>query len=161
MRKIIDVLHRIQLIIGTICLSIFLVTVVWQIFTRLIGVSALWTEDVSIYSFIWSVFMGASALVRDRAHFAFSSLVDGMQNPRKKAYLRIGISTAMIFFSAGILYYGIVVSAKFWNHQWVGIPSLKRGPVWLCLPISGGLSIVYLIELIVADARTFLLKRPA
>jgi len=161
MKRIIDVLHRTQLIIGTICLTIFLITVIWQIFTRLIGVSALWTEDVSIYSFIWSVFMGASALVRNRAHFAFSSLVDGMHDPQKKGYLLIGISAVMIFFSAGMLYYGIIVSSQFWNHQWVGIPVLKRGPVWLCLPICGGMSIVYLVELIITDVRTFILKRPA
>jgi len=33
----------------------------------------------------------------------------------------------------------------------VNIPSLKRGPTWLCLPVAGITSAIYLLEHIVSD----------
>ena len=60
MKKAIDVLQKIQTVVGSIFLTIFLVTVVIQMLTRYLGISAIWTEDVAMYSFIWSIFMGAS-----------------------------------------------------------------------------------------------------
>ena len=63
MKKAIDVLQKIQTLVGSIFLTIFLVTVVIQMLTRYLGISAIWTEDVAMYSFIWSIFMGASIMV--------------------------------------------------------------------------------------------------
>ena len=84
MKKLIDTLQKIQITIGGLFLLIFLVTVVYQIVCRYMGIVAMWTEDVSMYSFIWSVFMGAAAMVHSNSHFAFTSLMDSMKDERKK-----------------------------------------------------------------------------
>lgn len=63
MKKAIDLMQRIQIAIGGLFLAIFFVTIIYQMFTRFAGISATWTEDVTVYSFIWAVFMGASAMV--------------------------------------------------------------------------------------------------
>lgn len=59
MKKAIEWMQKIQIAVGGFFLCIFLLTVVFQMLSRYIGIAATWTEDVSMYSFIWAVFMGA------------------------------------------------------------------------------------------------------
>lgn len=58
MKKAIEWMQKIQIAVGGFFLCIFLLTVVFQMLSRYIGIAATWTEDVSMYSFIWAVFMG-------------------------------------------------------------------------------------------------------
>ena len=67
MKKFVDTLQKIQIAVGGVLLLIFLATVVYQITCRYLGIAAMWTEDVSMYSFIWAVFMGAGAMVHSDA----------------------------------------------------------------------------------------------
>ena len=153
MKKAIDILQKTQTIVGSIFLTIFLLTVVVQMLTRYIGVSAIWTEDVSMYSFIWSIFMGASVMVRDNKHFAFTAFADKIKSEKAKKIIAIVIHILMLVFNVLIAYYGYKLMIKFWNYKWVSIPSFKRGPTWLCLPVAGVTSIIYLIELLVNDVK--------
>ncbi len=146
MKKAIANLQKIQISIGAIFLTIFLITVVYQMVARYLGISQTWTEDISMYSFIWAVFMGAAAMVYEKKHFAFTSLNDKLKNEKAKICLQIIICLVMLFFAILMVYYGILITEKFWNYTWVNIPSLKRGPTWLCLPICGATSSIYLIN---------------
>ena len=154
MKKAIQMLQKIQVAVGGIFLLIFLLTVVFQMISRYIGIAATWTEDVSMYSFIWAVFMGGGAMVLDRKHFAFTSISDMMKDEKKKSILSIIISLIMLVFTVLMVYYGFKLTKQFWNYTWVNIPSFKRGPTWLCLPICGITSTIYLIELIIEDIGT-------
>jgi TRAP-type C4-dicarboxylate transport system permease small subunit len=151
MKKAISKLQQIQIAVGGFFLLIFLLTVVCQMLFRYAGIAATWTEDVSMYSFIWAVFMGGGAMVLEKKHFAFTSISDMMKNERMKSVLSIIISAIMLIFAALMVYYGIKLTKQFWNYTWVNIPSFKRGPTWLCLPICGATSCIYLVELIMED----------
>lgn len=154
MKKAIDMLQKIQIAIGGFFLSVFLITVVCQMLTRYAGIAATWTEDVSMYSFIWAVFMGAGAMVYEKRHFAFTSISDMMKNQRVKSILAVIISLVMLYFSVLMIYYGYKVTRQFWNYTWVNIPKFKRGPTWLCVPICGATSTIYLIQQILEDIGT-------
>lgn len=154
-RKIISTLQRLQVVAGTICLFIFLVAVLIQIFSRYLGIAVTWTEDVSLYAFIWAVFMGASAMVFEGKHFAFTSLSDNIKSPALKRGISILISVFILVFAVLILFYGMRITRQFWNYRWVTIPAFKRGPVWLCLPIAGGMMTVYALYHIVCDMVKF------
>ena len=151
MKKIIDAMQKVQIAIGACFLFIFLVSVVIQMVCRYIGVAAMWTEDVSMYSFIWAVFMGAGAMVHADAHFAFTSVAEAIKSPRAKAVLHLLISIIMMVFAVLMVVYGIQVTKQFWNYRWINIPALKRGPTWLCLPICGLTSCIYLVWHIIED----------
>lgn len=142
---------KIQIAVGAIFLFIFMTAVVIQMICRYTGVAATWTEDVTMYSFIWAVFMGAGAMVHAQSHFAFTSVKDMMKNGTAKSILNIIICLVMLFFSVLMVYYGIQASQKFWNFTWTTIPSFKRGPTWLCVPICGATSAIYLVQIIVSD----------
>ncbi len=105
----------------------------------------MWTEDVSMYSFIWAVFMGAGAMVHSNAHFAFTSLYDSLKSERAKIFLQIIIDIIVLVFCVLMVYYGYLAAKQFWNFRWVNIPTMKRGPTWLCIPICGATGAIYLI----------------
>lgn len=151
MKKAIQTLQRIQISVGAFFLLIFLLTVVYQMFSRYLGIAATWTEDVSMYSFIWAVFMGAGAMVYENRHFAFTSLADALKNEKAKTVLAIIISVIVFIFSALMVYYGVKITKQFWNYTWVNIPSFKRGPTWLCLPLSGCTACIYTLAQIVEN----------
>lgn len=147
MKKAIEMLQKIQIAIGGFFLMIFLLTVVFQMLSRYIGIAATWTEDVSMYSFIWAVFMGSGAMVFENRHFAFTSISDMLKNEKAKSILALIIYVIMLIFAVLMVYYGYKVTRQFWNYTWTNIPSFKRGPTWLCLPLCGATSCIYLVYL--------------
>ena len=155
MKKAIEMMHKFQVAVGGGFLLIFLLTVIYQMLSRYLGISATWTEDVSMYSFIWAVFMGAGAMVYEKSHFAFTSISDMMKNKRVKNILSILISLVMLYFSVLMIYYGLQVTKQFWNYTWINIPSFKRGPTWLCIPLCGLTSSIYLLYQIVDEITNF------
>ena len=151
MKKIIDTMQKIQIALGGAFLLVFLLTVVYQMICRYAGIAAMWTEDVSMYSFIWAVFMGAGAMVHAKAHFAFTSFSDAIKDPRKKSILQIFNNIIMLIFAVMMVKYGIDAAKQFWNYKWINLPTLNRGPTWLCIPICGATSCVYLVYQIVEE----------
>lgn len=143
--KALGYLQKLQILAGGIFLAIFLVTVVFQILSRYLGIAAVWTEEVSMYSFIWATFLGAGAMVYESRHFAFTSISDMLKDGVAKSLLSILIKLIMLVFALLMLYYGCLVTKQFWNYKWVSLPSLSRGPTWLCLPICGATSAIYLL----------------
>lgn len=156
MKKATQSLKNIQLAVGTVFLTIFFITVVVQMITRYASISATWTEEIAMYSFIWSVFLGGSAMVADRKHFAFTSFSDNLKNPKYKSIIQIIISASILFFAVLMVYYGAKTTIQFWNSNWVNLPSLKRGPVWACIPVSGVFMVIYSIANITEDFQVFL-----
>lgn len=146
MKKLIDGLQKLQIAVGGFFLLVFLITVVSQMALRYLSIAATWTEDVAMYSFIWAVFMGAGAMVYEKRHFAFTSLGDMLKDDKAKSILSLFISLVMLIFAVLMVYYGYKVTKQFWNYTWVNIPQFKRGPTWLCLPICGLTSALYLLQ---------------
>ena len=155
MKNAIAMLQKIQIAVGGFFLCVFLITVVIQIVCRYLGISVTWTQDVSMYAFIWAVFMGAGAMVYEKRHFAFTSVSDMLKNQKAKSVLAIIITLVMLAFAVLMVYYGIQVTKQFWNYTWVTLPQFKRGPTWLCLPICGATSTIFLCEQLVDELKNF------
>jgi TRAP-type C4-dicarboxylate transport system permease small subunit len=144
MNKALGYLAKVQIAVGALFLFVFMATVCIQMGCRYAGIAATWTEDVAMYSFIWATFMGAGAMVYEKRHFAFTSVADMIKNQKAKIILALIINLIMIFFTILMTKYGVDITKQFWNYTWNNIPSFKRGPTWLCLPICGATSTLYL-----------------
>ena len=147
--RVIDLWARALAVIGSITLTVFFFAVLAQMFCRYLGIVALWTEEVSTYAFIFTVFMGAAALVRENKHFAFTAIADGIKSPVVKKLISIMISVIILVFAYYMFVYGKQLMQKFWNYKWVSLPSMKRGYTWLCMPISAASMMVFSVESIV------------
>ena len=147
--KVMDLWAKLLVIVGSVTLSIFFFAVLAQMFCRYLGIVALWTEEVSTYSFIFTVFLGAAALVRENKHFAFTAIADGIKNPMIKKLIAVLISAIILVFAYFMFVYGRQLMQKFWNYKWVSMPSMKRGYTWLCMPISAVSMMLFSVESIV------------
>lgn len=156
MNKALGYLQKVQIIAGGIFLAIFLGSVVIQMVCRYLGVATVWTEDVSMYAFIWAAFMGAAAMVYEKQHFAFTSISDKLTNEKAKIILGIGISLIMLTVSVLMFYYGCRITKQFWNYRWVSIQSFKRRPTWLCIPVCGATSALYLLGQIIESVKSLI-----
>ncbi|MGL6169124.1 MAG: TRAP transporter small permease [Fusobacteriaceae bacterium] len=152
MKRLVNSIEKLQMSAGIIFISTFLITIISQIIFRYLEISAMWTEDIIKNSFIWAVFMGASVMVNHKAHFSFTSLADKLTGDKKIMH-DIFVSAVMLIFTTATIYYGYIVTDKFWNYQWTNIPNFKMGWTWLCLPISGVTMTFYLISQIVENIK--------
>lgn len=150
----IKLLERIQLTVGVLFLLVFFITIIIQVITRYMGISAIWTEEVATYSFIWSVFMGASVMLNKREHFKFDLLLKKLKGKRKKSLYLIN-DLIILAFSFALFYFGIVVVESFWNFTWVSLPAMKMGYVWISIPIMGGTMVIYTLAHMIHNIKNF------
>ncbi|HOA80152.1 TRAP transporter small permease [Acetomicrobium sp.] len=153
--KLTKYMEKIQLMLGVVFLTVFFVTILIQIFARYFGIPVIWTEEVSNYSFIWSVFMGASAMVNRKGHFKFNFLLLKLKE-KQRIILNWMINVILLLFSIAVSYYGIQAVMGFWDYRWVALPALKMGYVFLCLPIMGISMTIYLLNHISQDMQNLM-----
>lgn len=152
MSKFIKLLERIQLTVGVICLVIFFGAIITQIATRYLGIPVIWTEEVANYSFIWAVFMGAAVMLNKREHFSFDFLAQKLQG-KSKTYLYLVIDSVLLIFNLAIFYYGIQAVQNFWSYNWVSLPMLKMGYVWIAIPIMGITMFIYSLSHLISSVK--------
>ncbi|TCP95800.1 TRAP-type C4-dicarboxylate transport system permease small subunit [Cricetibacter osteomyelitidis] len=148
MQKLISYLEKIQLILGTAFLAVFVSVTLIQVITRYLGISATWTEEVAVNTFIWSMLLGASVMVREKQHFSFN-LLDNLFSSRNKCFYVIFQDLIILTFCILCTVYSAEITQTFWDSRWVTIPSLKQGYAWLILPITFATMSIYLLEDIV------------
>lgn len=145
MQKLTHYLEKIQLLLGSVFLVIFVVTTLLQVSTRYLGISATWTEEISVNAFIWSMLLGAAVMTKRKQHFSFN-LLNGQLSIQKRPILMILQDVIIIAFCALCFIYSTEITNTFWNSRWITIPSLKQGYVWLILPITFISIVIYLLE---------------
>ncbi|MCA0972151.1 TRAP transporter small permease subunit [Halobacillus litoralis] len=151
---LIRLLERTQTTIGILFLIVFFITIVYQVITRFIGVSAIWTGEVATYSFIWAVFMGASVMLNRREHFQFDLLLKKLKG-KGKSSLTLVNDVIILGFSSAITVFGAQAMINFWNYNWVSIPQLKMGYVWIAVPIMGLTMSIYTLNHIIQNLKHF------
>lgn len=136
MKKVINGILKLQEFLGTVLLTIFFGAILLQIAARYLGISLMWTEELANYSFIWAVFMGASAMIYHKAHFSFTFFKDRFKG-KSGLYYDIFVSAVLLSFTLPMFFYGLTIVREFWDYNWISLPEVKMGYTWLCLPIMG------------------------
>lgn len=148
MKKVIDRIAKIQTALGVVCLLIFISLTLYQIIARIINTNAVFTEEISNYAFIWSVFMGTPIMLRENGHFSFTGFTEKMKG-KVFIFNEFIVLILLFIFSFFIAIYGTSLTIKFWNWRFSSIRSIKLGWAWISLPICGYTSILYSIENII------------
>lgn len=79
--------------------------------------SFLWGEELSLFAFIWCVYLGAAISVRHRSHFAFD-LASGLLRGRAGAVQRLAVDLAVLVIALLMLVEG-------WNFSQLSIQRLS------------------------------------
>ena len=152
MKKFVGISLRVQEALGTFLLTVFFVSIVLQISARYLKIPLLWTEELANYSFIWAVFMGASTMIHEKAHFCFTFFKDRFKGARGAVY-DIVLSVILLCFTVPMFCYGVVIVRTFWNYNWISLTWVKMGYTWLCLPIMGFTMSLYTVDQIRDDLK--------
>jgi TRAP-type C4-dicarboxylate transport system permease small subunit len=115
--------------------------------------SSIWGEEIVRYSFIYLVWIGAAAAVKERAHIRIDVIMHYL-GPRPKALLYIFGDLVMM---------GVAIGALIWSFESVGVSwrfgsvshGLRVSMVWffMAVPIGFALMILRLIQSLLRDLR--------
>jgi len=122
------------------------------------GASFLWGEELSLFAFVWCIYLGAAVGVRRRTHFAFD-LLAGWLTGRAAAGQRLLVDLVVLGVAVVMLWEG-------WNYAVFSIRRLSPalGITLLVptavIPLSGALMILAAGRDVVRDARRVWTGRP-
>lgn len=151
LEKTIDGLHKGIVALQSGLLGLLLLMVVYQICARWIEFipRALWTEEISRFLLIWIIFLGAAIGVRERTHFIVEVLSDSKSRLLNLIWqgfiVSMEVGFCAIFLIRGYPYAEVLL----WDASDVSRISM----LWVgaSIPVFGGLSLIYLAELIVKN----------
>lgn len=127
---------------------------------ELLAYSSIWGEEVVRYSFIYLVWIGAAAAVRDRAHIRIDVLLHYL-GPRAKA---------MIYMFGDVVMFIVALIAFYWSFETVAVSwkfdsvshGLRVSMVWILasVPIGFGLMIYRLAQSFINDLNALRAGKP-
>lgn len=142
MKKYIEIMAKCQKAFGAALLAACLFFIALQIFSGYVEIEVPWAKRMAVSAMIWGVFTESGALVYDRAHFAFRGFSGRIKNERIAAAWDILVSFVKMIFSLLAIYYGVKLSAG--AEAGTVNEFLNRGHIWMCLPLFGITSLIYL-----------------
>ena len=127
------------------CVVVLTLLLALNIFSRATGWFGMnWFDEVVATVFAWLVFIGASALWRERDHFAISLLSDALRGKRLEGAHKVVIALLGLLFAAVLMVYG----ARFVGRTTATTPVLELPQAWAyaCMPIAGFLMTLYALR---------------
>ena len=122
----------------------FLAVGVQVIARGLFQTSVLWLDDMLMAGFTVSIFCGIALAFRARSHLATTVIPDSLPPRAARAYGRV-IDAVSALAMAGIGWFGIdFVQGAF--GQYSPVLRLPMGWVYLIIPVSAVVSILFIIE---------------
>jgi TRAP-type C4-dicarboxylate transport system permease small subunit len=132
-------------------MTVMVFAVTWQVFSRYaLQSSSSFTEEVARYLLIWIGLLGAAFVSGQRQHLSIDILGPKLEEA-KRIKLRMGINVLIIAFSLGVMIIGgsNLVYVNYLLGQTSAALNIPLGTIYLVLPISGVLVIIYkIIELL-------------
>ena len=132
-------------IVGVTCFHIMVASVCIGVFFRYVMRHPLiWTEDVSNFTFLWAVFLGAAAASKRHQHIVVDTLVVLLPGPLQRviAVLTDLVVAAML---GAIVVFGIQYAL---TQRGVTTEALEIPMVWwaLAVPVSSALACGYVLR---------------
>ena len=133
-----------------VLMGAIVLVVTWQVVTRfLMTTPSSYTEELARFLLIWIGVLGGSYALRTKAHLGIDIMTTKLHG-RQKDMLMIGIYLAIILFAALIMVVGglKLVSLTFSLNQISASLGIKMGYIYIVLPLSGIIMIIYSLDVI-------------
>ena len=127
------------------CLVALTLLVAINIVSRATGLFSMnWFDEVSATVFAWLVFIGASALWRERDHFAIHLLSDALKGRPLSATHQVAIALLGLLFAVVLMVYGGIFVGR--TSATTPVLELPQAWAYACLPIAGFLMTLYALR---------------
>jgi TRAP-type C4-dicarboxylate transport system permease small subunit len=141
-------------LLGLITAGVFVQVVLRYFFDE----SFLWGEELSLFAFIWCVYLGAAISVRHRSHFAFD-LAAGLLKGRAAGVQRLTVDLAVLAVAVLMLIEG-------WSFSQLSVQRLSPAlgitlliPT-IVIPVSGAFMILAVVVDLARDVGRIRAGRP-
>lgn len=152
-RKLREILDR---LLGAVTVFLFvLMTVVgsYQIITRyFFNRPSTVSEELLTYSFTWMSLLAAAYVFGRRDHMRMSFLADKITG-KSREILEIGIEALVFLFAGIVMLYGGIRITRLTMSQVTASLQIPMGYVYLAIPLSGALIMIYNVMNIVEMIR--------
>ena len=150
LNRIVEAVDRLGRIIITAGIAIIACIMLAQIFFRYVLNDSLeWSEELAIYTLIWTVFVGAFMLIRNWEHITITVFINMLPFRARAIMFIVAKCLCMVFIGLAV-YYGfeMVLQSAHRNS-----PSMGFSTRWvkLAIPVSAVLMVVFIVNEIVRD----------
>ncbi|WP_421952950.1 TRAP transporter small permease [Pelagibacterium sp.] len=156
--KINDLVETILRVLGGLLFSTFIITVLFQVFARnFIAMSFVWTDEIAMFCFVWSVFVGTAIGYRQGLHYVveiFPEYFIRTNKVLKLLALILGFPLIWVMATSGWDY-----AQLGWRRYSfsLGFPLFYQNVV---VAISGATMILFTIEIGIRDILAFRTGEP-
>jgi TRAP-type C4-dicarboxylate transport system permease small subunit len=135
-------------------MSVMVVDVSWQVASRFVFMSpSSFTEELAGFLLIWIGLLGAAYGFRTRAHLGIDLLTSRLEGGWRRAADTLSHALVLLFALTTMVGGGIrLVQLAFQLDQISAAMGVRMGFVYLALPLSGVLVILFSVDAIWADA---------
>jgi TRAP-type transport system small permease protein len=145
------VTRAVKLVLGAVMAAIVLITVAAVWWRYVLNAPIAWTEQVSNMLFVWTVFLGAAVLYREKLHIGVDMFLEMLPAPAKEiAFWAIEIGN--LVFILVLFVYGLKLSIDVLPQQ-MGALDITPAVYYFAAPVSCALMILYFVEKIVDPAK--------
>ena len=143
------ILNKVLEILGAVLLVGMVAVVLWQVFSRtVLGNPNTVTEELVRFGLVWFAMLTSAYVVGQKAHLAVTVLSEKLTGKKSKI-LEVVVQSLFLVFAAMIMVYGGWNAVTLTMGQISPSLSIPMGYVYLSVPVSGVLIIIYsLINLI-------------
>lgn len=128
---------------------ILVVVVLWGVGSRyLFGSQASWSEELARLLMVWLALLGSALVCREEKHLGLDVIVRAWPSDLQRLARLFGY-IAIFAFAVLILGWGgwQLVDQRFDSGQTLPALGLSKGWFYLALPVSGGLTALFMLEL--------------
>ncbi|MCH4565483.1 TRAP transporter small permease [Halomonas sp. EGI 63088] len=157
MKKLVAVLDSTLSIFCVLLTVVLVACVIWQVFSRyVLGVPSTLTDELARFLFIWVGLMGAAYTLGQNKHLAMDFLLMKLDG-RANSLLKLVISLACVVFAGVVMLYGGggLMLKTLSMGQISPALGIQMGMVYLAIPLSGFIMLVYLFRDILSALNGF------
>lgn len=141
MIKFLDALEALVSALCAVLLTSFILLVFLDVvFREIIGLPILWTVDIALALFVWSVFLGAALGVRRNMHFTVD--IVAFRSQRAETTLQAIAYVLMLCFIVLVTFYGLNFALSGYK-QYSMMLGYRRIYVYSAIPVSAAIMFVF------------------
>ena len=152
LRKAMDGLYAICVVVGVIALVLISAVIPWAVFTRyVLNSAASWPEPMAVLLTILLTFIGAAAGYRYNVHMNLAYFVGLLPDPLRRL-ADIVVQLLMAAIAVFMTVWGARLCAVTWHNTIDAFPVLSVGVTYLPIPVGGACLLLFIIERLLIGA---------
>jgi TRAP-type C4-dicarboxylate transport system permease small subunit len=104
-----------------------------------------WPEPAAVVLMVVFSFLGGAAVYRANVHIAVEALLNAV-SPGQRQVMMVGVDLCMALTAVFMMVYGARLCLVTWHQTMAEFPGLRQGIVYMPIPVSGFLTLLFLFE---------------